>query len=147
MREKYLKNIGALDHIRVDFEYESGYHREKREEEKHPYRKGERDWHIRNMALLKRMSGEELAEQMAGAFKKKNQLQSHSLNKIFHNHNIWYLGRFNAESSSYHTSIFVRNRLFFAHTLSLVIRMSKFILNFLINRDQRLLILKSDCGS
>ena len=55
MREKYLKSIGALDHIRVDFEYESGYHREKREEEKHPYRKGERDWHVRNMALLKGM--------------------------------------------------------------------------------------------
>jgi hypothetical protein len=26
MREKYLKSIGALDHISIDFEYEAGYH-------------------------------------------------------------------------------------------------------------------------
>jgi len=71
MREKYLRSIGALDRISLDFEYESDYHREKKEEEKYPYKKGERDWHIRDMALLKGMPSEEFWEQMANAFKKK----------------------------------------------------------------------------
>ena len=62
MREKYLKSIGALDHISIDFKYESDSHRERKEQEKHPYKKGDRDRHIRNMALLKGMSSEELTK-------------------------------------------------------------------------------------
>ena len=70
MREKYLRSIGALDHVSIDFEYKSGYHRERREEEKYPYKKGERDRHIRQMALLKGMTNEEFIEQTTAIFGK-----------------------------------------------------------------------------
>ena len=69
MREKYLKSIGALDHISIDFEYEAGYHREKREEEKYPYKKGERDRDIRDMAMLKAMPPEEFWKHMAAVYR------------------------------------------------------------------------------
>jgi hypothetical protein len=55
LREKYLENVGALDQIRIDFEYKSYYHREKKEEEKYPYKKGERDRHIKQTALYMQM--------------------------------------------------------------------------------------------
>jgi hypothetical protein len=61
LREKYLDNVGALDQIRINFEYRSDYDREKKEEEKYPYKKGERDRHIRQTALLLNMTKEELA--------------------------------------------------------------------------------------
>jgi hypothetical protein len=54
MRE-YLKSIGALDHFSIDFKYDSDNHRERRVEEKYPYRKGASIRHIRNMAFLKGM--------------------------------------------------------------------------------------------
>lgn len=60
LREKYLENIGALDQVRIDFEYKSDYHREKKEEEKYPYKKGEQDRHIKRMALALNMSADEL---------------------------------------------------------------------------------------
>jgi hypothetical protein len=63
MREKYLKSIGALVHISIDFKYESDSHRE-RKEEKNPYKKGERVCHIRNLALLREMLSEELMKRM-----------------------------------------------------------------------------------
>jgi hypothetical protein len=64
MREKYLKSIGALDQICIDFEYSSANHRERKEEEKYPYKKGERDSHIRQMALLKGVSSEEVRKNL-----------------------------------------------------------------------------------
>lgn len=64
MREKYLTSIGALDRIRIDFQYDADSHRERKEEEKYPYLKSDRDRDIRAMALLKAMPSEELMKRM-----------------------------------------------------------------------------------
>ena len=64
MREKYLKSVGALDQIRIDFEYDPDSHRERKEEEKYPYLKGECDRDIRNMALIKVVPSKELMKRM-----------------------------------------------------------------------------------
>ncbi len=53
MREQYLRNVGALDRIGFDFRNEADEHKEHVMEEKYPYLKGDRDDHIRTMALLK----------------------------------------------------------------------------------------------
>jgi len=54
-REKrdFLSEIGALSHIRSDYEEKLWAHKKKLDQEKHPYLKGDEDQHIRAMALLK----------------------------------------------------------------------------------------------
>jgi hypothetical protein len=59
MRKNYLKSIGALSHIGIDYGYKSKDHRERRNEEKYPCKRGERHRHIRDTALLKVMDTEE----------------------------------------------------------------------------------------
>jgi len=63
MRETYLKNIGALEQITADFQNEAEEHKRELEEERYPYLKGDRDRHIRSMALLKtRLRGDAFHE-------------------------------------------------------------------------------------
>ena len=53
MREQYLRNVGALERISIDFKNEADEHRERMVEQKYPFMKGDRDHYIRTMALAK----------------------------------------------------------------------------------------------
>ena len=64
LREKYLTTIGALEQIRIDMQYTADSHQERKDEEKHPYLKGDRDRDIRMMALLKGMPRDEFMKRM-----------------------------------------------------------------------------------
>ncbi|MDQ1281633.1 MAG: hypothetical protein QG670_2898 [Thermoproteota archaeon] len=61
MREQYLRSVGALERISIDFRSESEERQERMMEKKYPFMKGQRDSYIRSMALAG-VAGEKVGE-------------------------------------------------------------------------------------